>query len=35
MCDQNCTNVNGSFVCSCDPGYELQSDGRICEGFTE
>ena len=34
-CDHNCTNVDGSYICSCDPGYELQSDSRSCEGFTE
>ena len=32
-CDHNCDNVNGSYVCSCDPGYELQSDNRTCEGL--
>ena len=33
MCDQDCTNVDGSYMCSCDPEYELQSDNRTCEGF--
>ena len=33
QCDHDCTNTNGSFICSCDPGYELQSDDRTCEGF--
>ena len=32
-CDQNCTNVDGSYICSCDPGFELQSDNVTCEGF--
>jgi len=31
-CDQNCTNTNGSFICSCDDGYTLDSDGRTCNG---
>jgi len=31
-CDHNCTNNEGSFVCSCDDGYLLQGDGRSCEG---
>ena len=31
-CDQNCTNTDGSFNCSCDSGYEL--DGRNCNGKT-
>ena len=34
VCDHECTNVDGSFICSCDPGYELLSDNRTCEGFT-
>ena len=34
VCDHDCTNVDGSFMCSCDPGYELLSDNRTCEGFT-
>ena len=33
VCDHNCTNTNGSYICSCDPGYELQSDNRTCEGI--
>jgi len=32
-CDHSCTNVDGSFICLCDPNYELQSDRRTCEGF--
>ena len=31
-CDHNCTNIEGSYECSCDPGYELQSDNSTCEG---
>ena len=33
QCDHNCTNMDRSFKCSCDPGYELQPDNRTCEGF--
>ena len=25
-CDQNCTNTNGSFQCSCSTGYNLCSN---------
>ena len=32
-CDHHCTNVNGTFICSCDFGYELKSDNRTCEGL--
>ena len=31
-CDQNCTNNNGSFVCSCTNGYVLDDDQRSCDG---
>ena len=31
-CDHSCANLDGSYTCSCDPGYELQSDHRSCEG---
>ena len=31
-CDHNCTNTIGSFVCSCQPGYDLDSDRLTCIG---
>jgi len=31
-CDQNCTNIIGSFQCSCQPGYDLADDGLRCIG---
>ena len=31
-CAQTCTNVVGSYTCSCDPGYRLGSDNRQCSG---
>ena len=32
-CDHNCTNTNGSFICSCNNGYELDDNGRSCNGM--
>ena len=32
-CDHNCTNTIGSFECSCQPGYDLDSDGLACVGM--
>ena len=31
-CSQQCNNVEGSYFCSCDDGYELQTDGFNCLG---
>lgn len=31
-CEQRCVNTLGSYKCACDPGYELASDKRRCEG---
>ena len=31
-CDEKCTNTLGSYFCNCtQPGYQLQSDGIMCE----
>ena len=32
-CTFNCTNTNGSYVCSCDAGYQLNEDGLQCDGM--
>lgn len=29
-CNQMCSNVNGSYLCSCHPGYILDSDEQNC-----
>ena len=34
-CNQNCTNTIGSFVCSCNTGYELRSSQLTCVGKKE
>ena len=31
-CTQICVELEGSFSCSCYPGYELQQDEVTCEG---
>ena len=31
-CTQDCTNSAGSYTCSCNSGYRLQSDGFSCNG---
>ena len=30
-CHQHCLNTNGSYICGCDEGFTLQSDGRSCK----
>jgi hypothetical protein len=32
-CGQVCTNTDGSFTCSCNSGYTLDSNGRTCNGM--
>ena len=31
-CSQKCENIPGSFICSCNSGYTLNSDGKTCKG---
>ncbi|XP_036605335.1 epidermal growth factor-like protein 7 isoform X2 [Trichosurus vulpecula] len=30
-CPQKCINIPGSYHCQCQEGYELSSDGRLCQ----
>uniref|UniRef100_F7AHX7 EGF like domain multiple 7 n=1 Tax=Monodelphis domestica TaxID=13616 RepID=F7AHX7_MONDO len=30
-CPQNCINIPGSYHCQCQQGYELSSDGTLCQ----
>lgn len=30
--DQTCSNTQGSFVCGCDEGFTLSTDGNSCTG---
>ena len=32
LCAHNCSNTDGSYTCSCRPGFRLSSDGRRCHG---
>ena len=29
-CEQTCVNSNGSFVCSCADGYDMNQDNATC-----
>ena len=31
-CEQLCNNTEGSYLCACKDGYQLEDDGRTCEG---
>ena len=33
-CAQICTDTDGSYVCSCAPGYLLTNDNRGCDGMS-
>ena len=33
-CEQDCVNFPASFFCDCGDGYELNADGRTCDGKT-
>ena len=31
-CEHTCYNTEGSYTCSCNDGYILGTDNRMCEG---
>ena len=31
-CEQNCVNAKGTYECSCNTGFILESDGYSCLG---
>lgn len=33
QCSSICNNTNGSYFCSCDPGYILDADEYNCSGL--
>uniref|UniRef100_A0A8C4RE00 Fibulin-1 n=1 Tax=Eptatretus burgeri TaxID=7764 RepID=A0A8C4RE00_EPTBU len=35
LCAQVCENTDGSYLCSCSPGFQLASDGRSCHDVNE
>ena len=34
-CQYSCTNTFGSFMCSCNVGYDLLEDSVTCQGMNE
>ena len=32
-CTQTCNNIDGSYQCSCQDGYQLYSDNHTCIGM--
>ena len=32
-CAQVCNNTIGSYVCSCNAGYNLENDNHTCSGY--
>lgn len=32
-CDDKCSNLPGSFICSCPVGFRLASNGKKCIGM--
>lgn len=35
LCEQICGNTDGSYVCSCSPGYSLATNGFSCTSKTQ
>ena len=35
LCEHNCYNTNGSYVCDCQPGYNLTNNGLSCSDVNE
>ncbi|XP_053388054.1 uncharacterized protein LOC123543072 [Mercenaria mercenaria] len=35
ICHQGCDNTNGSYRCTCEKGYDLDSDGSHCSDINE
>ena len=35
LCAQNCLNTIGSYTCSCNTGYRLAMDEKMCDGKSD
>ena len=33
-CNQMCNNSDGGYFCTCNDGYQIDSDNRTCKGIT-
>ena len=33
-CTQICNNEDGGYSCTCNDGYQIDSDNRTCKGIT-
>ena len=31
-CNVHCSNIDGSYICGCSAGYDVQADGLTCIG---
>ena len=34
-CDQRCKNLEGSYECGCEPGYNIRPDNHTCQAYNE
>eukprot|EP00118_Oscarella_pearsei_P013692 m.111368 g.111368 ORF g.111368 m.111368 type:complete len:1074 (+) comp37425_c0_seq2:36-3257(+) len=34
-CEHQCVNIRGSYYCQCNPGYQLNGDGKTCSDVDE
>ena len=35
LCEHNCSNTAGSYICTCPPQHSLRDDGRSCRPFDD
>ena len=34
-CDQRCKNLEGSYECGCEAGYNIRPDNHTCQAYNE